>query len=113
MFFISNFDRCSLCCFSAVICLFSLTFVTAQDFFVQQDESNFSVQHDFHEHEWVQRYFNSVDESTSLEELVDFLMAFRINLSAKGCDTPSLSSLWKSTYKYLQREGLAFLKEIK
>ena len=45
------------------------------------------------EHKWVVRYFNSVDENTSIEEMVDFLVSFKVSLEAKGFQVPSLSEL--------------------
>ena len=29
------------------------------------------------EHEWVSRYFNSLDDDTSIEEVIDFLISFK------------------------------------
>lgn len=49
---------------------------------------------------WVQDYFDSLDESSSLEEITDFLVNLKLFLDAEGYNTPSLIdlSLWAKKY---------------
>ena len=42
---------------------------------------------------WVNRYFNSLDENTSIEEVIDFLVSFKASLQAKGYEVPPLTEM--------------------
>lgn len=58
------------------------------------------------EHEWAARYFNSVDERTSIEEMIDFLVSLRIVLQAKGYQMPSLAELCLTMRSYLIEKNI-------
>lgn len=58
------------------------------------------------EHEWVSRYFDSVNEDTSIEEMVDFLVSFKLALQAKGYDLPALSDLCLELRDALIHQGI-------
>jgi hypothetical protein len=60
----------------------------------------------YSEYEWVVRYFNSVDENTSIEELVDFLVSFKASLQAKGYKCPSLADLCLRLRDALIQQGV-------
>lgn len=76
-------------CYCSVCASFFLNALNAND--------QFSIPSTFcREPEWVTRYFNSVDEGTSVEEVVDFLFSLRLALIAKGYQPPALSDLYHS-----------------
>lgn len=58
------------------------------------------------EHEWVNRYFNAVDENTDIEEMVDFLVSFKASLQAKGYQCPSLADLCLQVRDILIQRGI-------
>ena len=53
------------------------------------------------EQEWVLRYFNSLSDEISIEEVVDFLISFKAALQAKGHQVPPLSDLCLKIKDYL------------
>jgi hypothetical protein len=55
---------------------------------------------------WVKRYFDSVDEETTVAEIVDFLIGFKSYLQAQGYDVPVLSDFCLEMKTRLIEEGL-------
>ncbi len=63
------------------------------------------------EHEWVKRYFDSLTDSTSIEEVVDFLVSLRVGLHAKGYSVPSLADLCLKMKDYLLENEIPINEE--
>ncbi len=98
-----QFTRLCICCARkasfAVICCFSLLHsVEYQDGLETLPRSC--------EHEWVARYFNSLDDQTSVEEVVDFLVSLKSALEAKGYRVPPLTELCLNVREYLLENGV-------
>ena len=64
------------------------------------------------EQEWINRYFNSIDEETDVEEVVDFLISTRESLVAKGYACPSLSELCMRVRSALIERGIEMDDEV-
>ena len=45
------------------------------------------------EHEWIIRYFDSIDEDTEIGEVIDFLVGVRESWLARGYECPTLLEL--------------------
>lgn len=60
------------------------------------------------EQEWVNRYFNSIDAETDVEEVVDFLISLRESLVSKGYSCPSLAEICLRMRDYLIEKGIQF-----
>jgi len=63
------------------------------------------------EHEWVSRYFNSLDDDTSIEEIIDFLISFKASLQAKGYQIPPLTEMCLQLRDELIAKGVAINDE--
>lgn len=56
--------------------------------------------------QWVNRYFNSLDDDVSIDEIVDFLVSLKTSLQAKGYQVPSLAELCLKVKDQLVRIGV-------
>lgn len=63
------------------------------------------------EQEWVHRYFNSIDENTDVEEVIDFLISLRESLVSKGYTCPSLAEMCLRMRDYLMEKGIQYNDE--
>lgn len=59
-----------------------------------------------YEHEWFERYFDSIDEDTELGEMVDFLVSFKSSMEMKGQVCPSLVDLMFQARDFLRSNGV-------
>lgn len=67
-------------------------------------------QENFLEHRWIQRYFSAPEKGT-IEETIDFLLAMKLDLFAKGVSLPNLSSLLLKVQEILDAQGILIEKE--
>lgn len=73
-----------------IILLTAITLPPVTSYSFEQQELQFN----HHEYEWVSRYFNSLDDDTPIEEVVDFLINLRAAIEMKGYNPPPLSDLF-------------------
>lgn len=59
-----------------------------------------------HEYEWVNRYFNSLDDEASLGEVVDLMLCLRTSLIDKGHEVPTLAEMCLQLTNQLVEQGV-------
>lgn len=89
---IYKFARALFCC--AYTCFF----LNVTQILAFEPESGVGAPH---QHEWVERYFNSLDETASIQETVDFLFSLQTSLESMHYFPPSLSELCIKMREYL------------
>lgn len=60
------------------------------------------------EHEWITRYFESIDNDTEIGEVIDFLIAVRQAFLARGYECPSLLESAICLSECLTQKGIKF-----
>jgi hypothetical protein len=60
------------------------------------------------EHEWIARYFESIDDDTEIGEVIDFLAAIRESWIVRGYECPSLLELAIRLREHLSINGIEF-----
>jgi len=113
MFCIPFFNCSSYCKFSTLVFLTCFASGFSDNFSYSKSFSASAACNEDIEIKWIERYLKTVDETVSLEELLDFLVAVRTHFIAKGYEMPSLSSLCVNTFGYLEQEGLALSEDYK
>ena len=58
----------------------------------------------YHEHEWVENFFNSGQEH-DVDEVIDFLVAVRASILTKGNQPPTLHELAEYSLNFMASEG--------
>ena len=64
------------------------------------------------EYEWITRYFDAVNEDTSMDEMVDFLFNLRLVFLSKGYEVPEFTSLITNVLDYLLSQGMEIDEKI-
>ena len=71
-----------------------------------------SVSKSNHEFEWVTRYFNSLDDDTSVDEVIDFIVNLRDALEAKGYKVPPFGDFFLKVEEDLMDRGIELDEDV-
>lgn len=80
--------------------------------FASMYPNNISHPKNNHEFEWVTRYFNALDQDTTIDEVVDFIVNLRDALEAKGYTVPCLGEFCLRIREDLTEKGIQFDEDI-
>ncbi|NNM43188.1 MAG: hypothetical protein HKM07_02470 [Chlamydiae bacterium] len=95
---------------SSHILFFTVFLFTSSSLFSFEYQRDLTTQSDFYEHKRALRYFDSVDENTSVEEMVDFLLSLKASLVAKGYHLETLLNFQFILEKSSLTKGLNLMK---